>query len=249
MALIEVSQLKKHFGGLKVLQDISFSVERGDVIAVIGSSGSGKSTLLRCMIHLEQVNGGSICVDGDYLVKNGHYPDAPQIRAITLRMGMVFQNFNLFPHLSVRNNLVMPVTTVQGLPEEEAHMRARQLLDKVGLLEKLDEMPSKLSGGQKQRVAIARALMLNPEIMLFDEPTSALDPQLTGEVLAVMRQLAQEHMTMLVVTHEMSFARDAASRVLFMEDGYIAEEGTPQQIFTRPSNPSTAQFLGSILGQ
>lgn len=247
MSMIEVKGLKKSFGKLKVLQGINFTVDPGDVIAIIGSSGSGKSTLLRSLINLEKVEGGSIKVDGEYLVEDGIYADNDNIHKITLRMGMVFQNFNLFPHLSVRDNLVMPLKLVKKVPEEQAHELACELLKKVGLLDKLDEMPSKLSGGQKQRVAIARALMLNPEIILFDEPTSALDPQLTGEVLAVMKQLASERMTMIVVTHEMSFARDVASRILFMDEGLIAEEGTPEIIFTNPTNPKTAQFLGSIV--
>lgn len=246
MSMIEVTGLKKSYGKLSVLRDINFSVDSGDVIAIIGSSGSGKSTLLRSLINLERVEGGSIAVDGDYLVQDGVYADSKRLREITLRMGMVFQSFNLFPHLSVRNNLVMPLTTVKQTSEEEAHARACKLLEKVGLLDKLDELPSRLSGGQKQRAGIARALMLNPEIMLFDEPTSALDPQLTGEVLSVMRQLAKEQMTMLVVTHEMSFARDVASRILFMDEGCIAEQGTPEQVFGNPQNEKTARFIGSV---
>ncbi len=245
MPMIEIRQLKKSFGSLEVLRDISFSVERGDVIAVIGSSGSGKSTLLRCLINLESIDGGTVLVDGDPLIQDGVYASPGEVRAITMRMGMVFQSFNLFPHLSVRKNLTMPLVSVQKADPEKADARALELLKKVGLADRADEMPNHLSGGQKQRVAIARALMLNPEIMLFDEPTSALDPQLTGEVLSVMRQLAGEHMTMIVVTHEMSFARDVASRVLYMDGGEIVEAGTPDEVLKHPKNPRTAGFLGS----
>ena len=245
MPMIEIRQLKKSFGSLEVLRDISFSVKRGDVIAIIGSSGSGKSTLLRCLINLESIDGGTVLVDGDPLIQDGVYASPGEVRAITMRMGMVFQSFNLFPHLSVRKNLTMPLVSVQKADPEKADARALELLKKVGLADRADEMPNHLSGGQKQRVAIARALMLNPEIMLFDEPTSALDPQLTGEVLSVMRQLAREHMTMIVVTHEMSFARDVASRVLYMDGGEIVEAGTPDEVLKHPKNPRTAGFLGS----
>ena len=245
MPMIEIRQLKKSFGSLEVLRDISFSVERGDVIAIIGSSGSGKSTLLRCLINLESIDGGTVLVDGDPLIQDGVYASPGEVRAITMRMGMVFQSFNLFPHLSVRKNLTMPLVSVQKADPEKADARALELLKKVGLADRADEMPNHLSGGQKQRVAIARALMLNPEIMLFDEPTSALDPQLTGEVLSVMRQLAGEHMTMIVVTHEMAFARDVASRVLYMDGGEIVEAGTPDEVLKHPKNPRTAGFLGS----
>ena len=245
MPMIEIRQLKKSFGSLEVLRDISFSVERGDVIAIIGSSGSGKSTLLRCLINLESIDGGTVLVDGDPLIQDGVYASPGEVRAITMRMGMVFQSFNLFPHLSVRKNLTMPLVSVQKADPEKADARALELLKKVGLADRADEMPNHLSGGQKQRVAIARALMLNPEIMLFDEPTSALDPQLTGEVLSVMRQLAGEHMTMIVVTHEMSSARDVASRVLYMDGGEIVEAGTPDEVLKHPKNPRTAGFLGS----
>ena len=245
MAFLEISGLKKSFDGLGVLRGISFSVEKGDVIAVIGSSGSGKSTLLRCLIDLETVDGGSVSIDGEPFITDGVYPEAKRRRALAGKMGMVFQSFNLFPHMTVRQNLIEPyLMTTPGAGDAEE--KCRTLLEKVGLLDKADVYPSKLSGGQKQRVAIARALMKSPEIMLFDEPTSALDPQLTGEVLAIMRQLASERMTMLVVTHEMSFARDAASRVLFMKDGAIAEDGTPEEIFTAPKNPDTAAFLGTV---
>ncbi len=246
MSLIEVTSLKKNFGSLQVLREISFSVERGDVVAIIGTSGSGKSTLLRSMIDLESVDGGSIQMDGEYLVRDGRYAGREEKKRIMAKMGMVFQNYNLFPHLTVRDNLLMPYTVTGKGSRSQGLELARQLLGKVGLLDKIDEMPGNLSGGQKQRVAIARALMLSPEILFFDEPTSALDPQLTQEVLGVMRQLAQEKMTMLVVTHEMGFARGVANRVMFMKDGRIAESGTPEEIFDHPKEEATRDFLRSV---
>lgn len=248
MELIQVKGLKKSFQDTDVLTNVSFSVNKGDVIAVIGPSGAGKSTMLRCLINLEQVDGGTIMVEGESLVSNGEYSDHVKVKNITSKMGMVFQSFNLFPHLSVRKNLTMPFTQVKGASKEEADRLAESLIGKVGLSGKIDNMPSTLSGGQKQRVAIARALMLNPDIMLFDEPTSALDPQLTSEVLNVMKQLAADHMTMLVVTHEMSFARDVANKILFMCDGEIAEEGTPEEVFQHPKDRRTAEFFGTSGG-
>ena len=245
MAFLEVRKLKKSFDSLPVLRDVSFTVDQGDVIAIIGASGSGKSTLLRCLIDLEMVDGGWVTIGGEPLIAGGKYPDPRTRRALLGRMGMVFQGFNLFPHMTVAQNLILPYEmTTPGA--RDGREKCRQLLEKVGLLDKAEVYPGKLSGGQKQRVAIARALMKSPEIMLFDEPTSALDPLLTGEVLVIMRRLAEERMTMLVVTHEMSFARDAATRVLFMKDGTIAEEGSPAEIFTAPKNPETAAFLGSV---
>ena len=245
MAFLEVRKLKKSFDSLPVLRDVSFTVDQGDVIAIIGASGSGKSTLLRCLIDLETVDGGWVTIGEEPLIAGGKYPDPRTRRALLGRMGMVFQGFNLFPHMTVAQNLILPYEmTTPGA--RDGREKCRQLLEKVGLLDKAEVYPGKLSGGQKQRVAIARALMKSPEIMLFDEPTSALDPLLTGEVLAIMRRLAEERMTMLVVTHEMSFARDAATRVLFMKDGTIAEEGSPAEIFTAPKNPETAAFLGSV---
>lgn len=243
MRLIEVKGLKKSFHDGEVLTDVCFDVSKGDVIAIIGPSGAGKSTMLRCLIDLEHVDGGTIVVEGETLVRDGVYPPHREVKSITAKMGMVFQSFNLFPHLSVRKNLTMPLIAVGGVSREVADRRAAELLAKVGLAEKLDAMPGNLSGGQKQRVAIARALMQSPDILLFDEPTSALDPELTGEVLAVMKQLAVDHVTMLVVTHEMSFARDAANKVLFMCDGRITEEGTPEELFGSPKNPRTQSFL------
>ncbi|MEA5010283.1 MAG: amino acid ABC transporter ATP-binding protein [Angelakisella sp.] len=247
MSFLTIQGLKKSFGELDVLHDISFTVEQGDVIAVIGSSGSGKSTLLRCLIDLETVDGGNVTIDGESYITQGQYPaNAHDRRRISGKMGMVFQNFNLFPHMTVGDNLIKPyLMTTPGATD--AKEKCEELLRKVGLWDKVNEYPSKLSGGQKQRVAIARALMKSPEIMLFDEPTSALDPQLTGEVLSIMQQLAAERMTMLVVTHEMSFAKNAANRVVFMKDGKIAEEGPPEQIFENPQNPDTAAFLGTVI--
>ncbi|KWX87625.1 amino acid ABC transporter ATPase [Paenibacillus riograndensis] len=242
-SMIEVRQLQKSFGSLDVLKKITFAVNPGEVVAVIGPSGSGKSTMLRSLVHLEEVTGGSIYIHGKPLIENGKYAGNADIREITATMGMVFQHFNLFPHLSVRGNLELaPRTLKRGNPQEIA-AKSKELLSKVGLADKADVYPSMLSGGQKQRVAIARALMLNPDILLFDEPTSALDPELTGEVLRVIRQLAEENMTMIIVTHEMSFARDVADRVFFMDNGEIAESGTPEQIFGSPRLERTRTFL------
>ena len=243
MTLIQIQDLKKSFGSLEVLKRITFNVEKNDVIAIIGPSGSGKSTMLRSLVHLEQINGGSVIIDGDYLVKDGVYPKPQVIKDITSKMGMVFQHFNLFPHLTVRGNLeISPKLVKKQTPQQTKHT-ADELLKKVGLLEKADVYPGNLSGGQKQRVAIARALMMNPQILLFDEPTSALDPELTGEVLKVMKDLAEEHMTMIVVTHEMGFAREVANKVIFMDGGEIVEAGTPEQLFNNPQHPRTQEFL------
>ncbi|MBC8545388.1 amino acid ABC transporter ATP-binding protein [Clostridiaceae bacterium NSJ-31] len=248
MPFISVKNLQKSYGALDVLKDVSFDVEKGDVIAVIGSSGSGKSTMLRCLIGLEQIGGGTVSVDGDDMIRDGKYSSKEQVKSITAKMGMVFQNFNLFPHLTVRKNLEMPYRLMhREVDEAQTHALCDSLLQKVGMLPKADAMPAQLSGGQQQRVAIARAMMLSPEIMLFDEPTSALDPELTGEVLGVIRQLAKEHMTMIVVTHEMSFARDVATRVLFMDDGLILEEGSPEEIFQQPKNQRTREFLSNFI--
>ncbi|MBP2111647.1 amino acid ABC transporter ATP-binding protein [Paenibacillus silagei] len=242
-SMIEVRQLKKDFGSLSVLNQISFDVKPGEVVAVIGPSGSGKSTMLRSLVHLEEVTGGSISICGKALVEDGRYASTANIRDITSRMGMVFQHFNLFPHLSVRDNLELAPRTLKRESVQQITAKSRELLSKVGLSDKADVYPSTLSGGQKQRVAIARAMMLSPDILLFDEPTSALDPELTGEVLRVIRQLAEENMTMMIVTHEMSFARDVADRVFFMDNGDIAESGTPEEIFGSPKLERTRAFL------
>lgn len=251
MALIEMKHIQKSYGDLEILHDISLSVERGEVVSLIGPSGAGKSTFLRCLNTLETVQGGTISVDGDRLVsaENGKViyaaPDAQ--RKILAKMGMVFQSFNLFPHMTVMENLLAAPLVVKKMKREEILPRAEALLEKVGLSDKRDVYPGNLSGGQKQRVAIARALALSPEIMLFDEPTSALDPELTGEVLATIRQLAEENMTMIIVTHEMAFARSVSDKVLFMDGGYVAEEGTPEDIFVNPKNERTREFLKSVL--
>ena len=244
--MISAVGLTKSFGANEVLRGVDFSVGRGEVVSVIGPSGSGKSTMLRCLIGLEKVSGGSVQISGMPLVENGVYVREKDARKVCSDMGMVFQHFNLFPHMSVRKNLTIAPLCAKKLKKAEADERAAELLGKVGLADKIDEMPSSLSGGQKQRVAIARALMLSPEILLFDEPTSALDPELTGEVLAVMRSLAAEHMTMVVVTHEMAFARDISERVVFMDGGVIAQQGTPEEIFTSPANERLASFLGGF---
>ncbi|MFP3393126.1 amino acid ABC transporter ATP-binding protein [Brevibacillus sp. SIMBA_040] len=247
MAMIQVSNLKKSFGNLEVLKDVSFEVNKNDVVAVIGPSGSGKSTMLRSLVYLEQVNGGSIRIQDDYLVKDGVYSDTQKIKQITGKMGMVFQHFNLFPHLSVKENLEIAPRVVKGESVEAIRQRSAELLEKVGLADKADVYPAKLSGGQKQRVAIARALMMNPDILLFDEPTSALDPELTGEVLQVIKRLANEHMTMMVVTHEMGFAREVANQIMFMDNGEFVEAGTPEQMFTNAQFERTKAFLQRAL--
>ncbi len=247
MAIIEVSELKKSFGDLEVLKQITFDVQKNDVVAVIGPSGSGKSTMLRSLVHLEEINGGSIRISGDYLVKDGVYPKTQEIKQVTSRMGMVFQHFELFPHLTVKENLELAPKMTKREPNDAIRRRSTELLEKVGLSDKANVYPSKLSGGQKQRVAIARALMMNPEILLFDEPTSALDPELTGEVLAVMKDLAEEHMTMIVVTHEMGFAQEVANRVIFMDKGEIVESGNPVEVLTNPQHERTKAFLNRNL--
>ena len=247
--MLTATDIHKGFDGLGVLKGISLSIDKGEVMALIGPSGSGKSTFLRCLNQLERVDAGTITLDGETLcaMENGRCVYAPEQkqREITLRMGMVFQSFNLFPHRSVLQNLIDAPMRVKKVPRAEAVAQARALLAKVGLSDKAEQYPYQLSGGQAQRVAIARALCMQPEIMCFDEPTSALDPELTQEVLAVMRELAKEKMTMMVVTHEMSFARDEADRVVFMEGGHIVEEGPPARIFNS-ENPRTRQFVGSL---
>ncbi len=244
--MLRLEGVTKSFGKTQVLKGIDLTVHQGDVIAVIGSSGSGKSTMLRCMIDLEKVNGGSIYIKGNPLVENGSYVKNKEIHQLILQMGMVFQHFNLFPHLSVKKNLLLAPKLVEKRDKAQAEQDAMYYLGKVGLADKADALPKELSGGQKQRVAIARALMMKPDILLFDEPTSALDPELTGEVLAIMRQLAQEKMTMVVVTHEMGFARGAANKVVFMNDGVILEEGSPEEVFGHPKHDRTKEFLRSM---
>ena len=249
MQILKVEHLFKSFAGTgEVVTDVSFEINEGEVIAVIGPSGSGKSTLLRCLTLLERVDHGTIKVAGETMVEatpEGRvvYASEEQLRKIRLRLGMVFQNFNLFPHFSVMRNITEAPIHVRGLSPAEAGEEAEKLLAKIGLTDKADAYPYQLSGGQSQRVAIARALAMKPDILFFDEPTSALDPELTGEVLKVIRQLAAERMTMLVVTHEMAFARDVADRVIFMDKGQVVEEGTAKQIFGDPENERTRNFL------
>lgn len=246
--ILTATDIEKCFDGEKILKGISLEVKQGEVLAIIGPSGSGKSTLLRCISQLESVDSGTISVCGDVLVQNGPdgkavYSSPEQCRQIGLRLGLVFQNFNLFPHYSVLKNITDAPVRVLHKTHEEARATAMELLEKMGLSEKADAYPYQLSGGQQQRVSIARALALNPQILFFDEPTSALDPELTGEILRVMRQLAAEHMTMVVVTHEMQFAHDVADHVIFMADGMVLENGTPDEIFAHTHNERTKAFL------
>ncbi|MDK2883089.1 MAG: glutamine transport system ATP-binding protein [Bacillota bacterium] len=240
--MIELKNVHKYFGHLHVLKGITNKVEQGEVVVIIGPSGSGKSTLLRCINYLEEPTEGEIVVDG---IKLNH--SATNINRVRQEVGMVFQSFNLFPHMTVLENITLAPRKVRRLPAAEAEEIARELLAKVGLSEKADAYPRQLSGGQQQRVAIARALAMRPKVMLFDEPTSALDPEMIGEVLDVMKQLARDGMTMVVVTHEMGFAREVGDRVIFMDDGRIVEEGKPEEIFQNPKNERTQAFLSKIL--
>ena len=239
---IHVSHLQKSFGKLEVLKDISYDVHEGEVVVIIGPSGSGKSTFLRCMNKLEEISGGEIVVDGHNLTDR--HVDINKVRE---NVGMVFQHFNLFPHMNVMQNLMLAPVDLKKATKEKARERALQMLRKVGMEDKVEAYPDQLSGGQKQRVAIARALCMTPDIMLFDEPTSALDPEMVGEVLQVMKQLAADGMTMVIVTHEMDFAREVADRVLFMDGGYIVEQGTPQEVLLNPKEPRTIDFLNKVL--
>jgi len=251
MKMISALNIHKNFDKLEVLKGVSLEVQKGEVVAIIGPSGSGKSTFLRCLNRLETIDGGTINIEGDELVATGaegkpKYAEEAKARMICRKMGMVFQQFNLFPHLTVLENVLEAPITVKGVRREEIIPVAKELLRKVGLEDKFDSYPSRLSGGQKQRVAIARALAMQPDIMLFDEPTSALDPELTGEVLKAMRQLAEEHMTMIVVTHEMGFAREVANRVIFMDKGEIVEQGTPEEVIDDPKQQRTQVFLNHM---
>ncbi len=250
--MVYMMNIRKAYNGRPVLKDINLTLEKGDVLAIIGPSGSGKSTLLRCLCHLESIDDGYIGVVGKTFASQDDvggvsYVHGREEKEIMSHMGMVFQQFNLFPHLTVLENLMEAPVHVKKMPRQEAEQLAMQMLQKVGLADHKDAYPSQLSGGQQQRVAIARALCMNPDIMLFDEPTSALDPELTGEVLRTMRQLAEEHMTMLVVTHEMQFAHDVANKVMFMADGVVVEAGTPVEVFEHPQQERTRAFLHSRL--
>ena len=242
MIKVRVENLKKSFGNLEVLKEINLEVHEGEVVCLIGPSGSGKSTFLRCLNKLEEPTGGSVIVDDyDLMAKTS------DINKIRENIAMVFQQFNLFPHLTVMQNIMLAPVDRKRMTKNEAEEKAKRLLERVGLLDKADVYPTSLSGGQQQRVAIARALAMEPDIMLFDEPTSALDPEMVGEVLDVMKKLAADGMTMIVVTHEMGFAREVADRVIFMDGGYIVEQGTPEEVFGNPQNKRTQDFLNKVL--
>lgn len=243
MNVIETVDITKRFNTLTVFEKLNINVKKGEVLVIIGPSGSGKSTFLRCLNNLEKIDEGKILIDGEEL----NPKDKAKMRNMIIKMGMVFQNFNLFPHMTALENVMEAPITVKGEDKDKVRKRAEDLLKKVGLADRADAYPSKLSGGQKQRVAIARALAMEPEIMLFDEPTSALDPELVGEVLSVMKDLAKEGMTMVVVTHEMSFAKDVGDRVIFMDGGKIVEQGPPEEMFTNPKEERTKEFLKKVL--
>lgn len=242
MAKVKISNLKKSFGDLEVLKDINLEVEEGEVICIIGPSGSGKSTMLRCINALEEATSGTIVVDGNEITGNHS-----NINLYRRNIGMVFQQFNLFPHKTVKQNIMLAPVELKLMTKDEASKKADELLARVGLPDKANAYPDMLSGGQKQRIAIARSLAMNPDVMLFDEPTSALDPEMVGEVLELMKELAQSGMTMVVVTHEMGFAREVATRVLFIDDGKIQEENTPKEFFANPKNPRLKDFLSKVL--
>ena len=248
--IIKIENLKKTFNdNLEILKGISFSVQKGEVLSIIGPSGSGKSTLLRCISQLEDVTDGTITICGKKLVENGVYVDKKLKHEIILKSGLVFQNFNLFPHYSVLKNVTEPQIQVLKRPKDEAEQTAMELLKRMGLAEKAQNYPCELSGGQQQRVSIARALALKPEVLLFDEPTSALDPELTGEILAVIKELASEKMTMVVVTHEMAFARDISTEIIFMDGGVIVEQGEPNQVINNPQTERMKVFLSRFAGR
>lgn len=251
MAILSIEHVSKRFGSFTALDDVSLQVEQGEAVAIIGSSGSGKSTLLRCVNNLEHVSAGRIVIDGDVLVDTvkgtAKYPPEKEVRRICTKTGMVFQHFNLFPNMTIRRNITLAPTKLGLMSKDEADKKADELLARVGLSDKADAYPNQLSGGQKQRVAIARALAMNPEIMLFDEPTSALDPEMVGEVLAIMKELAASGMTMIVVTHEMGFAKEVANRCMFFYDGVINEEGAPEEFFGNPQSERLKDFLSKVL--
>ncbi|CAH1042699.1 amino acid ABC transporter ATP-binding protein [Halomonas sp. TD01] len=243
--IVRMQQLNKHFGSLHVLNNIDLEIIPGEVVVIIGASGSGKSTLIRCINGLEEFQSGSLDVDGNQLLPNGKSSKA--LQTIRTEVGMVFQQFNLFPHLSVRDNVTLAPMKVRGWSRQDAEDTAERLLERVGIADQADKYPSQLSGGQQQRVALARALAMEPRLMLFDEPTSALDPEMIGEVLDAMRELAKEGMTMVIVTHEMGFAREVADRVIFIHKGEIAEQGPPEQLFDTPQHERTQSFLARVL--
>lgn len=248
MAILEVKNISKSFDGLEVLKDISFDVNKGEVLAIIGPSGSGKSTLLRCINQLERADGGCVVVDGMTMFQNDEngyavYSDKKILRDIRLKIGLVFQNFNLFPHMNVMQNVIEAPVQVLKMNKADAEEKARELLKKMSLETKEKSYPCELSGGQQQRVSIARALALSPDVLFFDEPTSALDPELTGEILKVLKSLAEEKMTMVIVTHEMEFAKNVADKVIFMDEGVIVEQGTPEEVFDNSKSERTKKFI------
>lgn len=243
--IVRMQQLNKHFGSLHVINNIDLEIIPGEVVVIIGASGSGKSTLIRCINGLEEFQSGTLDVDGNQLLPNGKSSKA--LQTIRTEVGMVFQQFNLFPHLSVRDNVTLAPMKVRGWSRQDAEESAERLLERVGIADQADKYPSQLSGGQQQRVALARALAMEPRLMLFDEPTSALDPEMIGEVLDAMRELAKEGMTMVIVTHEMGFAREVADRVIFIHKGEIAEEGPPEKLFDTPQHERTQSFLARVL--
>ena len=241
--MIDVKGLKKSFGEIEVLKGIDEHISKGEKVVIIGPSGSGKSTFLRCLNLMEKPTAGEILFDGQDITRLKE----KDIDGVRQRMGMVFQHFNLFPHLTIKKNITLAPVTLGLMSKEEANAKAEELLERVGLPDKANEYPAMLSGGQKQRIAIARALAMNPEVMLFDEPTSALDPEMVGEVLELMKQLADDGMTMVVVTHEMGFAKEVASRVMFMAEGYVMEQNTPEEFFANPKSPRLKEFLSRVL--
>lgn len=251
MSMLEAKGIVKRFGSQEILTGVDFSINRGEVVSVIGPSGSGKSTLLRCITCLEKIDGGMVMVEGEQLAvfEDGrvHYPAKAEFQRIRGKLGMVFQNFNLFPHYSVLENLTVAPVNVLGIPKQQAERRALELLEKVGLTQKAGSYPCELSGGQSQRVAIARALAMDPDILCFDEPTSALDPELTGEVLKVIKELAEEDMTMIIVTHEMGFAKELSDKIVFMNEGNIIASGTPEEILVNPKEERIRVFLNKLL--
>lgn len=241
--MISVKNLNKSFGDLHILKDINESIEKGEKVVIVGPSGSGKSTFLRCLNLLEKPTSGEIFFEGTDITKSS----VKEVNLLREKMGMVFQHFNLFPHLTIKRNITLAPTKLKLMTKEEADKRAEELLKKVGLSDKADQYPAQLSGGQKQRIAIARTLAMNPDVILFDEPTSALDPEMVGEVLNLMKELAEDGMTMVVVTHEMGFAREVASRVMFMDNGVIAEQAAPEEFFGNPKSPRLKEFLSKVL--
>ena len=243
--IVRMEKLNKHFGSLHVLKDVDLAVTPGEVVVIIGASGSGKSTLIRCINGLEEFQSGNLDVDGRQLLPNGKASKA--LQQIRTEVGMVFQQFNLFPHMTVLDNVTLAPMKVRGASRDEARSTARRLLERVGISDQAEKFPSQLSGGQQQRVALARALAMEPRLMLFDEPTSALDPEMIGEVLDAMRELAREGMTMIIVTHEMNFAREVADRVIYIHKGEIVEQGTPDAVFDNPQNERTQSFLSRVL--